>query len=39
MIIDEAKLDPLFDRLYEMVARQIGIISVSDCTVVRGERF
>jgi PII-like signaling protein len=39
MIIDEAKLDTLFDQLYAMVARQIGIIAVSDCTVVRGERF
>lgn len=39
MIIDEARLAPLFDRLYAMVSRQIGVISVSDCAVVRDERF
>lgn len=39
MIIDESRLEPLFDALYEMVSRQIGVITVSDCAVVRDERF
>jgi nitrogen regulatory protein PII len=39
MIIDEARLEPLFDQLYAMVSRQIGVIAISDCTVVRDERF
>ncbi len=39
MIIDDARLAPLFDRLYSLVSRQIGIIAISDCEVVRDERF
>lgn len=39
MIIDEARLAPVFDALYEMVSRQIGVIAVSDCAVVRSEKF
>ena len=39
MIIDEARLTPLFDALYTLVSRQIGIITVSDCQVVRDARF
>ena len=39
MIIDAARLEPLFDGLYELVSRQIGIIAVSDCAVVRADRF
>jgi hypothetical protein len=38
-IMDEARLKPLFDELFGIVSRQIGIISVSDCEVVRTESF
>ena len=39
MIIDQARLAPLFDGLCGLVTRQIGVISVSDCEVVRDTRF
>ena len=39
MVIDESALSPLFDELFAMVSRQIGVIAVSDCEVVRAERF
>lgn len=39
MIIDEARLAPLFDTLYAFVNQQIGVITVSDCAVVRDARF
>ena len=38
-IMDEARLKPLFDELFGIVSRQIGIVSVSDCEVVRTESF
>ncbi|MFK7944129.1 MAG: DUF190 domain-containing protein [Paracoccaceae bacterium] len=39
MIIDASRLEPVFDALYGLVSRQIGVISVSDCEVVRDARF
>ena len=39
VIIDEARLEEVFDGLYALVDQQIGIIAVSDCTVVRKDRF
>lgn len=38
-IMDESRLAPLFDDLFRVVSRQIGIVTVSDCDVVRGEAF
>lgn len=38
-IMDESRLEPLFDDLFKLVSRQIGILTVSDCAVVRGEAF
>ena len=39
MIIDAARLEPLFEALYNLVSRQIGVITISDCEVVRDGRF
>lgn len=38
-IMDEERLTPLFDELFGIVSRQIGIISVGDCWVVRDKDF
>ncbi|MBK0400606.1 DUF190 domain-containing protein [Limibaculum sp. M0105] len=38
-IMDEARLEQLFDDLYGIVSRQIGIVSISDCMVVRKDAF
>lgn len=38
-IMDASRLEPLADELFDIVRRQIGILSVSDCEVVRGEAF
>ena len=39
IIIDEARLEEVFDGLYALVDQQIGVISVSDCAVVRKDHF
>ena len=39
MILDEALLEQLLTEVFPKLARQIGIISVSDTFVVRPERF
>lgn len=39
VIIDEARLEAVFDGLYTLVDQQIGVIAVSDCAVVRKDRF
>jgi nitrogen regulatory protein PII len=38
-IADAAKLDAVFDNVFAVVTRQIGLVTVSDVAVVRGERF
>lgn len=38
-LIHPEKLDPLLDHVFAVVERQIGVVSISDCEVVRAERF
>jgi nitrogen regulatory protein PII len=38
-IIRPERLDPLLDAAYRVVDRHIGVITVSDCQVLRAERF
>jgi PII-like signaling protein len=38
-ILDANRVDAVLDPLFELVSRQIGIVTVSDIQVVRGEHF
>ena len=38
-IIRPERLDELLDAAFEVVERHIGIVSVTDCSVLRAERF
>ena len=38
-IMDEEALKPLIDDIYALVARHVGLLSVSECQVVRGRKF
>lgn len=38
-ITDAARVPSLLESVYALVSRQIGIVAVSDVTVVRAERF
>lgn len=38
-IIRPEKLDPLLDQVFAVVERHIGVVCVSDCEVLRAERF
>jgi nitrogen regulatory protein PII len=38
-ILDENRVDDVLDPLFELVSRQIGIVTVSDIQVVRAEHF
>jgi len=38
-IIHPDKLDPLLEAIFAVVERHIGVICVSDCAVLRAERF
>ena len=38
-IVDAARLDELLKVVFALVARQVGLVSVSDVQVVRPERF
>ena len=38
-IVDAARLDELLQVVFAIVARQVGLVSVSDVQVVRPERF
>lgn len=38
-IVGPERLDGLLERIFALVSRQIGVVAVSDCQVVRGERF
>jgi len=38
-IVDPAVLDTVLERVFELLERQIGIVTVSDVHVVRQERF
>ncbi len=38
-IMDDSALQPLIDDIYALVARHVGLLSVSDCQVIRGGKF
>lgn len=38
-ILSPEALEPLLDKMFAMLSRYIGIVSVSDCEVMRGDRF
>lgn len=38
-ILSEETLDPLLETVFKLLSRHIGIISVSDCEVLRSELF
>ena len=38
-IIRPDRLDPLLDAAFAVVERHIGVVSVTDCQVMRAERF
>ncbi len=38
-IVDAARVDTVLDTVYGLVSRQVGLVSISDCEVIRGERF
>ena len=38
-IIRPDRLDTLLDTAFDLVEKQIGVVSVSDCEVLRAERF
>lgn len=38
-LIRPDRLDPLLDAAFAVVERHIGVVSVSDCEVLRAERF
>lgn len=39
VIIDEARVDEILEPVFKLVSRHIGIVSLSDVEVVRGEQF
>jgi nitrogen regulatory protein PII len=38
-IVDAAKADAVLERVYSVLARQIGIVTVSDVQVIRADHF
>tara|TARA_R110002153_G_scaffold148467_4_gene299708 strand:+ start:1560 stop:1880 length:321 start_codon:yes stop_codon:yes gene_type:complete len=38
-IVDEDELDAVVERVYTLVSRQIGVVNVTDCTVIRDAKF
>jgi nitrogen regulatory protein PII len=38
-LIRPERLDPLLDAAFAVVERHIGVVSVTDCEVLRAERF
>lgn len=38
-VMDDGALEPLLDEIFRLVERHIGIVSICDCQVVRGEKF
>ncbi len=38
-VLDETRVDEVLERIFELVSRQIGIVTVSDVSVVRDEAF
>tara|TARA_Y100001934_G_scaffold230411_1_gene277994 strand:+ start:286 stop:420 length:135 start_codon:yes stop_codon:yes gene_type:complete len=38
-ILSPETLEPLLDKVFAMLSRHIGVVSVSDCEVMRPDRF
>jgi len=38
-IVDPSRVDAVLDAAYGVLSRQIGLVTVSDCEVIRKERF
>ena len=38
-ILSPEMLEPLLDKAFAMLSRHMGIVSVSDCEVMRPDRF
>lgn len=38
-IVDEADIETLLEKVFAVVSRHIGIVNVSECQVVRNEKF
>lgn len=38
-IMDDTAMQPLLDEVFRLVERHIGVVSISDCQVVRGAKF
>ena len=38
-IVDEDQIDKLLDQVFSVVSRQIGVVNVSNCQVVRDAKF
>jgi hypothetical protein len=38
-IVDAAKADAVLERVYSVLARQIGIVTLSDVQVIRADLF
>ena len=38
-IADEAKLEQVLDKIFSVVTRQIGLVTVTDVEVMRSDRF
>lgn len=38
-VVKEERLEKLLEHLFDVVERHIGVVTVSDCEVLRAERF
>lgn len=38
-IIDESAIEPLTTAIYGLVERHLGVLSISDCEVIRDKKF
>ena len=39
VILDESALEPLIESIYALVERHVGVLAVSDCSVIRAGKF
>lgn len=38
-VLDQSRVDEVLDKVYALVSRQIGIVTISDVQVIRKEHF
>jgi hypothetical protein len=38
-VCDPSKVESIVDPIYKIVSRQVGIITISDCEVIRPDHF